>query len=187
MDFIASNPHFVKSVVLLAPVGTLRSLPDSYVRLQKAAREGKASEADMRDLVGAALEVSSLTAEQSPEAMATMSVTDWQFHTHQGHVASFASTVAHGPIQDQHEVWDKACGVLLSRLQEQKAAGQRVERPVLIGGDEDWVVPIAHVQEELEKRLGKENLVVNSVPGGHGFVAPQAGKIVEIISREWRL
>ncbi|KAH9822077.1 Lipase 1 [Teratosphaeria destructans] len=191
MDFTASFPHMVRSVVLLGPAGMLRSLPEEYLVLQSAVCDGKRGEAEMRRLVASALgvEENAVEEEQSStddrEGIDGPAIVRWQFKNHQGHARSFASTVANGPLQNQREVWQEACDVLRAK---QEARGG-MERLVVVCGSEDNVVPAEHVREDLDGMMGKEEFVYETVPGGHGFpLSVENGRrIVEIVAKEWRL
>ena len=184
MDFVASYPHLVKSIVLLAPVGLLRSLPPPYETLIAAAEAGE-DESSLRAKLADVLEVSHVKLEQGLKdedlTFDGMSTTDWQFHYHGGHLASFASTVCHGPIKNQDEVWKRACVVLKAK------DGTDKGKVLVMCGAEDSVVVADEVRANLEKLMGKEGFVFETMPGGHGFPVPEAARVVEVIAREWAL
>ncbi|GAB7334601.1 hypothetical protein MBLNU13_g06571t1 [Cladosporium sp. NU13] len=57
MDFVASFPHLVRSVALLAPAGMIRSLPQVYVDFKDAVRDGVKSEGELNDMLAGVLGV----------------------------------------------------------------------------------------------------------------------------------
>lgn len=178
MDFVASFPHLVRSVALLAPVGLLRSLPDSYTELQQAARDGK-SEVELRPLLASALGVDEEDAEAEGAVANAEAIKRWQYEHHQGQATSFVSTLLHGPVQGQHDVWRDACAVLK----------ENEESFVVLCGDSDWVVPAEHVKEDLDGMMGESKFVFGTVPGGHGFLLDEDAceQVVEVLAKEWRL
>lgn len=164
MDFVASFPHLVHSVALLAPVGLLRSLPGSYVALQQAANDGK-GEDELKELAAIALGVDGQAGTSGDDAVANAAaILRWQYQDHQGHVTSFVSSLQYGPIQHQHEFWRKACEVLKEK---QKAStSKQPERLVVVCGSEDGVVPAEHVKEDLDGMIGFGTSVFDDVPDG---------------------
>ncbi|KAF2764054.1 alpha/beta-hydrolase [Teratosphaeria nubilosa] len=191
LDFTASFPRMVRSVALLGPAGMLRSLPEEYAVLQSAVREGNPGDAEMRRLVASALGVEEnaveeeQTSKERKEGIDGLAIVRWQFKNHQGHARSFANTVANGPLQNQHEVWQEACDVLKAKQE----ARDGKEKLVVVCGNEDDVVPAEHVREDLEGMMGKERFVFETVPGGHGFPlgVENGRRIVEVVAEEWGL
>ncbi|KAK0852635.1 hypothetical protein LTR03_003348 [Friedmanniomyces endolithicus] len=194
MDFVASFPHFVRSVALLAPVGLLRDLPESYRRLQQAAREQQV-EAELKEMLASILGVEQchIPAAEEPQSDHTEkpaavdgdAIQRWQFLHHKGHAASFISSLLHGPIQHQHEMWQEASRV----LREKRRSQEGKDMLVVICGSEDGVVSSAHLQEDLDAIVGRGHYVFEEVPGGHGFLLDKAAseEVVGILRREWNL
>ncbi|KAK1812023.1 hypothetical protein LTR12_013583 [Friedmanniomyces endolithicus] len=194
MDFVASFPHLVQSVALLAPVGLLRDLPASYQRLQQAARE-RHDEAELKEMLASILgvEQSHNPAAEEPQsdhpeksaAVDSDAIQRWQFLHHEGHAASFISSLLHGPIQHQHEMWREASRV----LREKRRSQEGKDMLVVICGSEDGVVSSAHLQEDLDAIVGRGEYVFEEVPGGHGFLLDKAAseEVVGILRREWNL
>lgn len=178
MDFVASFPHLVRSVALLAPVGLLRSLPDSYTELKQTAQDGKSVD-ELRPLLASALGVDDDDAEAEGAVANAEAIKRWQFEHHQGQATSFVSTLLHGPVMGQHDVWRDACTVLKKKN----------ESFVVLCGDSDWVVPAEHVKEDLDGMMGEAKFVFGTVPGGHGFLLDEeaCGLVVERLGREWGL
>ncbi|KAK0251341.1 hypothetical protein B0A54_09275 [Friedmanniomyces endolithicus] len=194
MEFVASFPHFVRSVALLAPVGLLRCLPESYRRLQQAAREQQ-DEAELKEMLAnllgvdqchiSAAEEPQSDHSENPAAVDGDAIQRWHFLHHEGHAASFIGSLLHGPIQDQHETWREACQVLSEKRKSRNGCGVLL----VICGSEDGVVSSAHLREDLDATVGREEYVFEKVPGGHSFLLDKATseEVVGIIKREWNL
>lgn len=93
------------------------------------------------------------------------------------------STLLNGPVQGQHEIWRKACRILLEKQQ----ARQGKERLVVVGGESDTVVRPDDVEEDLDGLMGAENYVSKRVEGGHSFLLAQEAceQVVDAICKEW--
>ena len=108
----------------------------------------------------------------------------WQFGEHEGHVESFASTLLHGPVQGQGEVWKSACEVLKGKRSKDG------ERLVVVCGAEDDVVKADDDREDLKGFMGggeEGELLFETLPGGHGLLADErvCRNVVQILGREW--
>jgi len=169
-------------------MGLLRELPAVYEDLRQAARD-QAPVEEMRLKVGKALGIEEQAAEEEQKTTDTgvdaAAIVRWQYERHDGHVASFASTVQRGPLQGQHSIWKDACAV----LKERQDARQGRERLVVICGSEDTVVRAEHVKEDLDGMMGTDGYVFETVKGGHGFLLHRDAcySVVETLARDWRL
>jgi len=167
----------------------LRSLPKEYEDLKRATRDG-ASEEVLRGLVGGALGLKEV---EEGEEGGFAKLCRWQFEHHQGHARSFASTLLHGPVQGQDEVWRAACGVLKGKRRAAEEGGVSgvgvAERLVVICAADDTVVRAEIVREDLKGFMGdgEEDIVFETLPGGHGFLADKGvcTSVVEVLGREW--
>lgn len=184
MDFAATFPHLVRSVALLAPAGLIRSLPDVYVNFAKAAREGK-NDVELNEMLAGVLGIGEGENDENEVVAKIAKTVRWQYENHQGHATSFVSTLLNGPVQNQGEIWLKACRNLLAKQQ----ARLGKERMVVIGGKSDTVVRPEHVEEDLDGMMGRENYVSGRVEGGHGFLVDESvcEQIVDLLKREWEL
>ena len=180
MDFVASFPHLVRSVALIAPAGMLRSLPREYQDLRDAAAEGKGEE-ELRGLVKEALGVADGEGEGE---VGFERLVRWQFERHEGHARSFTSTLLHGPVVGQGEVWREACEVMKGK---KRVSGERL---VVVCAADDTVVRPEFVREDLEGFMGsgeEGSFVFETLPGGHGFLEDEGvcRVVVEMLGREW--
>jgi len=185
MDFVSSFPHLVHSVALLAPAGLIRTLPDVYVKFRQAARDGK-SDGELNGMLAGVLGVGEDEDSEDEVVANVAKMVRWQYENHQGHATSFVSTLLNGPVQDQHEVWKNACGILIEQQQQARAGKERL---VVVCGESDFVVRAEHVREDLDGMMGEENYVFRTVKGGHGFLLDQAAceQVVEALVEEWKL
>jgi len=193
MDFFASFPHLVRSLALLAPVGLLRELPEDYEELRQTTKNGRGEEelrSQLRLVLGVETEAEDKAVDErlgfDPAA-----VVKWQFEKHEGHVASFTSTLQYGPLQNQHEVW-KDVGTLLglrSKSARERHGDRSRQRLMVICGREDDVVPAEHLREDLDDMMDAEEFVFKTVPGTHGFLLyiESCEEIVALLAREWKL
>lgn len=180
MDFVASFPHLVRSVALLAPVGMIRSLPGVYVEFKDAVSEGKKSDVELNAMFAGVLGVGESEHEGEFESLVR-----WQYENHRGHARSFASTLLHGPVIGQGAVWQEACG----GLKEGQKAREGRERLVVVCGEDDWVVRKEWVKEDLDGMMGEEQYVFRTVEGGHGFLidGEACERVVETLVEEWKI
>lgn len=189
MDFVASFPHLVRSVALIAPAGMLRSLPRDYKVLRDAAAEGKGEE-ELKPLVKEALGVKEGDGEGE---VGWERLVRWQFEEHEGHARSFASTLLHGPVVGQGGIWREACEVLKGKRRAADGVGgggPGGERLVVVCAADDAVVRPEFVREDLEGFMGsgeEGSFVFETLPGGHGFLADGGvcKGVVVVLGREW--
>lgn len=180
MDFVASFPHLVRSVALLAPAGLIRTLPGVYVEFKDAVKEGRKSDVELNAMLAGVLGVGESEHEGEFDRLVR-----WQYENHRGHARSFASTLLRGPVTGQSDIWREACSV----LKEGQKAREGRERLVVVCGDDDWVVKKEWVKEDLDGMMGEEEYIFRTVKGGHGFLIDESAceKVVEAIVEEWQL
>ncbi len=213
MKFAADFPYLVNSIVLLAPGGLIRRLPDDYETVF-AWYPALLPDFYVRKLVGRALELngplpriegvdghekSEATFERTREAkMMGVEVLDiagmvqWQFHNHKGFVYSFINTLQNGPIQNQHSDWRRVCSIIRgdaarapSSSHASKLFGSKI---LVILGDADNIVPADEFTADLLEMMGDGNHVeFKVVAGGHGFPVQRCDEVAKYISDFWRL
>ena len=212
MSFAAHYPYLINSIILLAPAGILRYMPDDYesffFRHSSCVPSGY-----LRNLVGKLLGVD--TANQpnrlkdaahentGPEAphkkepfgkrtLDIPGVVQWQFDYHHGFCHSFVNTIAYGPIMHQQSDWEMACNVIKGN----GSVHSLKERPsklhnskiLVVFGDSDGVVVGRHVSEDLKNMLGgSQHVEFRTVPGGHGFPVPSSKDVIKHISDFWNI
>lgn len=201
MQFAASMPQLVKSVVLLGPAGLIRQLPDSYLDRwlyhPEEAPSADALRAKVRETLEVELSGPKLSrvpgvgkafAGPSPTSGAHREfsmgdMVQWQFDHHQGNAMSFQETVRYGPLQNQHATYATVCDVIAGKTHsESKLHGSKL---LVMFGADDTVVVGKETHEDLGKMLPAERLVVEYLPGGHGFPYPNSEQITRSILRFW--
>ena len=184
MDFVASFPHLVRSVALLAPAGLIRGLPGVYVEFKNAVREGTKSDAELNDMLAGVLGVGEGEDDENPVVANVARMVRWQYENHRGHARSFASTLLNGPVKGQEGVRREACKV----LGEKQGAREGRERLIVVCGEEDGVVRKEWVREDLDGMMADGKFVFRTVEGGHGFLIDPTvcERIVGWVGEEWR-
>ncbi len=213
MAFAAHFPYLTNSIVLLAPVGILRYIPDDYksflfryasfipgkyvqraigkllgVALPGTGENLGAGPKDV-DLIPEAVEETVLVGQKK---MSVKEIVQWQFDHHNGFCHSFVDTIRNGPIMNQHSDWRKVCDLIkdkkhpLDRLHPESKL--RNSKLFLIFGDSDDIVVANEVLMDLDRMLGgREHLEHKIVPGGHGFPLSSCDEVVGHICEFWHI
>ncbi|KAL8835218.1 MAG: hypothetical protein Q9170_003414 [Blastenia crenularia] len=212
MSFIAHYPYLVNSLILLAPAGILRYLPNDYT-LSSFRHSSWLPSSYLRRLVGRVLGVSRsnddpLTRKVEHGRMAPEvpghkvssgqktldipAIVQWQFDFHEGFCHSFVNTIVHGPIMHQQSDWMRVCGILngdnRSGSEGHRPSPLRNGKILVIFGDSDDVVDGKHVAQDLTDMLGgSQHVEFRTVPGGHGFPVPSCKDVVKHICEFWNI
>lgn len=213
MTFTAHFHYLVNSIVLLAPAGILRSMPDGYESVFFRFSSVVPS-AYLRMLVGKLLEVNlsspsialedrqvkndtgpQISKDRKPVGKETLDVgaiVQWQFDHHKGFVHSFVNTIMYGPIMHQQPDWKKASNVIKG----EEVTSPMPSRPsklhnskiLVIFGDADGVVAEKDVSKDISQLLETpEHVEFRTVPGGHGFPVPSCDEVVKHICDFWSI
>ena len=213
MSFAAHFPNLVNSIILLAPAGILRQMPEDYT--QFAMRYASfMPKKYLRRVVGKVLGVkvsNEVTAKQEewgddnagpkvPQravrveelALNIPNIVQWQFDHHKGFCHSFVNTIMFGPIMNQESDWRKACDIIRGRetlsSNSKSQSGLRNSKLLVIFGDRDTIVDKDHVSKDLCSMLGsREYIEIQTVPGGHGFPVPACDQVVNQICDYWHI
>lgn len=212
MSFASHFPYLVNAIILLAPGGLIRRLPEGYestffrypsltpltylrrlvgkiLGVDLSSQSVNQIRTDSKDHV--ALEVSqnhNSTADEMPNVPA---IVQWQFDNHHGFVHSFVNTIKYGPIKHQHSEWKGVCKVIRGEKSNMPASSLSSKlfnsKILVLLGDEDGVVVAKEVSEDLEHMLGQAHVEFKTVPGGHGFPVPRSEQVVKHIAEFWGL
>ena len=215
MSFAAHFPYLINSIVLLAPGGILRYLPEGY-RSYYFRHPTCVPFSNLRRLVGKILGVNmsppptnntdtilSEHGQTGPEVAEEVKITEkrildvpaivqWQFDEHKGFVHSFIDTIKHGPLMHQHSDWTKACNIIKGNTAETSISDQSSKlfnsQILVLFGDADGVAVKEDVYDDLLEMIGgPEHVHCKVVPGGHGFPVPSSDEVVKHISEFWGL
>uniref|UniRef100_A0A2D3V8A3 AB hydrolase-1 domain-containing protein n=1 Tax=Ramularia collo-cygni TaxID=112498 RepID=A0A2D3V8A3_9PEZI len=192
--FASYFPKLVHSLVLLAPAGVIR--PGRMTRASEFIYGGYLPEAVVERLVtmrmkltggepalrsppaaDAAPVIASTITNETPDPATSNGgwietfegvricpdkAVEWQLDFHPGFIPSFVSTLRNGPIYDNHErlrIIGRRCEI---------SSGSLAERQVLlILGKQDTVILAKDTVEDMSNALGKNNIKVVELPGGH--------------------
>ncbi|KAL6718512.1 hypothetical protein ACLMJK_004604 [Lecanora helva] len=200
MSFIAYFPYLVNSIVLLAPGGILRRLPQKY-KSQFFHYPRLVPYRYLRKLVANTIGVqASVAAVEQTKTSDARDIADldmaaiikWQFDHHKGFTDSFASTIAYGPLMHQHSDWKAVCNIIKGNVfecsesnQSSKLFGSKI---LVILGESDGVVPEKDLSTDLLDIIGDpQHLEIKVVPGSHGFPVPSCDLVVKHICNFWDL
>ena len=99
---------------------------------------------------------------------------------------SFVDTVQNGPIQYQHDEFQKASDIICGKNTDPSTTHSKLKnsRVLIICGDDDTVVPADETEEDWSKLL-PGHIEFRTVPGDHGFPIPSGQAVVEHICKFW--
>lgn len=214
MSFVAHFPYLIRSIILLAPSGIIRSLPKGYesiffrystiipssylrrfVGSILGAKLGKAPQICAVSKESPAHESESQLSGDSSALIAKQfinlsSVVQWQFDNHRGFLHSFVNSSQHGPVWHQQSDWKKVCEIIQGKKGNppghQSYHHLQNSKILFIFGDSDEIIMRNEIIEDFEQMLGgSENVEFKVVPGDHGFPASSSKEVVRHISDFW--
>lgn len=166
MSFVACFPYLIRSIILLAPSGIIRSLPSGYGSIFFRYPSIVPS-SYLRRLVGTILgtklgimpQICTEDKEtpvreagpQRPENSAfakkqnidLSSIIQWQFDNHRGFLHSFVNSSQYGPVWHQQSAWNKVCEIINSRHKKwsrYRSSNEQNSKILLIFGDSDEII-----------------------------------------------
>ena len=212
MSFFARFPYLIRSIILLAPSGIIRSLPGGYGSIFFRYPSIVPS-SYLRRLVGCLLGTklgmmtqirteekeppvheaeSQLSANSALGAKQTVdmsSVTQWQFDNHRGFVHSFVNTSQYGPVQDRQSDWNKVCEIIKGKQKHGSgypSYNHQNNKILFIFGDSDEIIIGKEIIEDFEKMLGSsEEFQFKTVAGNHSFPVLSSEEVVRHIFDFW--
>ena len=213
MSFAAHFPYLINSIILLAPAGILRYIPDDYDSFffrHASLVPSRYLRRVVGKMLGVTLSDEAKTFEDDAgdydtgpevpkEAISLGKVTldvpkivQWQFDHHQGFCHSFADTITYGPIMNQESDWRKVCDIIKGKEtplpSPHKDSKLRNSKLLVIFGDADSVVVVDDVSKDLHQMLGgPQHIEIKVVPGGHGFPVPSCDQVVGHIGHFWHI
>lgn len=207
MSFTALFPYLVNSIILLAPVGILRDIPDDYKNIFFRFSSVVPSiylRIVLGKLLGVNLSAPSIAREQKDDNDPEMSkdtetigkrtldigaIVQWQFDYHKGFMHSFISTVRYGPIMHQESDWKKTCDIIkgedVTGPMRGRVSKLRHSKILVIFGDSDAIVNATDVSEDMSQLLGNEHVEFKTVPGNHGFPISSSADVIKHICAFW--
>ena len=213
MSFAAHFPHLVNSIVLLAPAGILRRIPEDYESLVfryplfkspkylqqtvgkvlgvTVSNEARSIKDDLGEDVNQLEEVKKDFA-IGKQTFDVPRIVQWQFDHHKGFCYSFANTIKCRFMMNQESDWSRVCDIIKGKEwpSSKFCQGSKLSNSKLLAvfGESDGVVVANGVLEDLMQLLGgTEHIMFEVVPGGHGFPAPSCDEVVRHICRFWNI
>lgn len=213
MSFTADFHYLVNSIILLAPAGILRRMPDGYENVFFHLSSVVPSNY-LRTLVGKLLGVNLSTPsialkgrqvedDTDPkipkdservrqDTLDVSAIVQWQFDHHKGFVHSFINTIIYGPIMHQQSDWKRTSdvikGVDVTGPMSSRRSKLHNSKILVIFGDADGIVAEKDVSEDIGQLLGSPGHVeFKTVPGGHGFPVPSCDEVVKHICNFWNI
>lgn len=114
---------------------------------------------------------------------------DWDIDNHPGFVHSVTSALRYGPILDRNSSWRQVGSYLDGNPETGNISGlpNRLWRSqvLLLLGDGDAVVPTAETLNEALVAFGKDNVKVETFPGGHLFPIVCPWRVADAIVEFW--
>lgn len=110
----------------------------------------------------------------------------WQVDTHPGFLPAFISSIRHAPVSDEHERWSligQRCAA--RRAGAEDVPGLDENKVLVLPGAQDTVVPADDIEEDATAALGRENVKVVRLQGGHDLPVVNARGCCEAIVAFW--
>lgn len=211
MSFVAHFPYLIRSIILLAPSGIIRSLPkgygsvffrystivpSSYLRRLVGnilgAKLGMAPQICPVSKVSPAHEsesqISKDSALRAKQFTNVSKVMQWQFDNHRGFLHSFVNSSQHGPVWHQESDWKKVCEIIKGERKPPEYQSYHLQNSkiLFIFGDSDEIIIRKEIIKDFELMLGgSKNAEFTVVPGDHSFPVLSSKEVVRHISDFW--
>merc|ERR1712070_203620 len=129
------------------------------------------------------------------------SAVGWQVDAHPGFVPAFISSIQHAPITEQHERWrlvghrqeaartssnNKADALQSSGAAAAAEVALKERKVLILLGKEDTVIIADEVEEDASNAMGRENVEVVRLEGGHDVPIVAAKECGEAIATFWK-
>ena len=222
MDFTSHFPALVSSLILLAPGGLVR--PHRFTLSNKLIYDsGLLSERLTEWIVTRRLKSGALpiapskptlppiqepasgevpkTTEEIPlplsqtyPDLAMEKILPWQLESNDGLLKAYISSMRHGPISNQQEVWERVgqrlnahkLNASIGKTELEEGGGLEGGKVLIVGGTSDGLVLPNELSEDAAQCLGRDNFELKLVDAGHDLEITRAREIVDIISGFWK-
>lgn len=114
----------------------------------------------------------------------------WQVDAHPGFVPAFVSSIQHSPISGQHARWQLIGSRCAAQRAGSGATGQsdgrlREGKVLILQGATDNVIVTKEIVEDASEALGKENVRIEVLEGGHDVPIVNAEGCAQTIADFW--
>lgn len=99
----------------------------------------------------------------------------WQLTSHPGFLPSFISSIRHAPVSDEHETWRAIGRRCDDRRNGMELPGLKQNQVLILLGRDDGVIIADEIEQDAKDVLGKENVRVVRLEGGHDVPVVNAG------------
>ncbi|KAK5135108.1 hypothetical protein LTR08_005633 [Meristemomyces frigidus] len=109
----------------------------------------------------------------------------WQVDAHPGFLAAFISSIKHAPISGEHGRWRRIGSRQAARrasADPEAVSGLKEGKVLVLLGEQDSVIVADEVGEDATEALGKENVEVVRLEGGHDLPIVNAKGCVDAIA-----
>ena len=198
MKFIAHFPNLVNSIVLLAPTGILRRLPDDYnafcfrhpalfskAHLRRAV--GRSCEVDLAGVSIKKIMAKNVSPNLDTGNIDVAAAVQWQYDFNDGFVPSLVKSIKDGPLVNQDSDWKKACNYIKGEDHEKAPSKLHGSKILVILGDVDTVVMGNEFSQGLERMFGPEHVQFVTVQGDHDFLVLDYKVVLKHICEFWKL
>lgn len=207
--FTTYFPRLVRSLVLIAPAGLMRpshvhwtskliyggfmpaGLVTWAIRKRLSSRQPEKTEGTTPTQTAtsehpAHMPDSSAALFADRPGISVAEAVGWQVDAHPGFVPAFVSSIQHAPISGQHARWR----LIGARCAAQRAGGEGEGRlaegkVLVLPGSTDNVIVTKEIVEDAGEALGKENVRIEVLEGGHDLPIVNAEGCARVIADFW--
>ncbi|TAQ84847.1 hypothetical protein B7494_g6839 [Chlorociboria aeruginascens] len=194
VDFAASFPAMVKSVVLLAPGGLIRRhhfswrniilysgwIPERLMLfLARLRLQTPVKEIDAKSPEGAVVgeikgtDTATPVLSKNRPGVNVNAVVQWQVENHLGFTRSFVSSTRYASISGSHETWKKL--------------GSRQDKVLVLAGSTDPFIILSEFKPDVTECFGASKLEWKEIAAGHEFPVTHAADVVREVIEHWGL
>ncbi|KAI6848166.1 putative alpha/beta hydrolase [Hortaea werneckii] len=134
-------------------------------------------------------------------AISPANAVGWQVDAHPGFVPAFISSIQHAPITEQHERWrlvghrqeaarassgDKTDDLQSPSANAAAGAALKEKKVLILLGEQDSVIIADEAEEDANKAMGKDNVEVVRLEGGHDVPIVAAKECGEATATFWK-
>ncbi|KAF2212225.1 hypothetical protein CERZMDRAFT_59147 [Cercospora zeae-maydis SCOH1-5] len=178
--FTAHYPDLIESLVLIAPGGLLR--PTRLSLSSKILYSGLLPDSVVNYFVGHSL---SPIFDERPNISPATAVA-WQLETHPGFIPAFISCIKYAPIHDGWADW-RLIGERCAKGRERdwRRAGLDERKVLILLGKKDVIITPEETAHDATEALGKENVEIMRLNGGHDLVLSNVDGVVRAMTGFW--
>ncbi|KAK5171730.1 uncharacterized protein LTR77_003366 [Saxophila tyrrhenica] len=112
----------------------------------------------------------------------------WETDEHAGFLPSFISSIKYAPVSREHQRWKRLgmrCEARRASTEPEKISGLEEGKVLVLLGKQDSVIVADETEKDAKEALGKENLKVVRLEGGHDVPVVNSKGCVEAMLEFW--